>query len=237
MTYPLRTNVRTFDDVRRALQVLAPFIPFPSTTVPNTAADESDGWKVGSKITVDGATVPAALKGIYQCFDNSIGAADWKKMVDVQNELPAGDPSGGSTPDPVVDNQVTRFDQTTGRIQGSSVFLDDVGNLTGTTNHDDICFIDQASPFVVGGVVTVTSAYTATTADTVILCNGTFTVTLLTAVGIPDHRVSIKNVGTGVVTIDGNGSETIDGGTTAVLSIQYDQIGIVSDNSNWQIAA
>lgn len=37
------------------------------------------------------------------------------------------------------------------------------------------------------------------------------------------------------VTIDGNGSETIDGATTKVLSAQYDTVSIVCDGSNWLV--
>lgn len=47
-----------------------------------------------------------------------------------------------------------------------------------------------------------TTTYTLTADDEVILCNGTFTVTLPTAVGITGKKYTIKNVGTGVVTID-----------------------------------
>jgi hypothetical protein len=37
------------------------------------------------------------------------------------------------------------------------------------------------------------------------------------------------------VTIDGSGSETIDGGTTAVISSQYECLTIVCDGTSWYI--
>ena len=46
----------------------------------------------------------------------------------------------------------------------------------------------------------------------------------------------IKKLGTtGLVTVDGSGSETIDDGLTAVLADQYESIKIVSDGSNWWV--
>jgi len=84
-------------------------------------------------------------------------------------------------------------------------------------------------------IVTKTSAYTTTLTDDVILCNGTFTVTLYTAVGNGGRTLTIKNTGTGVITIDGSGSETIDGDTTLDLGVQYTSVTIVSDGTNWSI--
>ena len=60
------------------------------------------------------------------------------------------------------------------------------------------------------------------------------TVTLPTAVGNTGLFV-IKLMVAGTVVVDGNASETIDGGLTATLSTQYEAITIVSDNANWII--
>jgi phage gp45-like len=77
--------------------------------------------------------------------------------------------------------------------------------------------------------------YTALSTDYVINCTAnTFTVNLPTAVGISGTSYVIKNSGAGVITVDGNGSQTIDGATTVTL-YQYDSITIVSDGSNWII--
>ena len=65
----------------------------------------------------------------------------------------------------------------------------------------------------------VTSTYTVLQADFVIdATSGTFTVTLPTAAGITGKQFVIKNSGTGVITVDGNGTETIDGSLTFILS-------------------
>ena len=83
-------------------------------------------------------------------------------------------------------------------------------------------------------VVSKTATYTALATDDVVLCTGTFTVTLPTAVGIAGKAYYIKNVSTGVVTLDGAGSETMDGETTLTLS-DDDSVEVVSDGSNWRI--
>ena len=81
-----------------------------------------------------------------------------------------------------------------------------------------------------------TGAYTATITDHVINCTAnTFTVTLPTAVGITGRQYVIKNSGAGVITVDGNAAETIDGAADATLATQYDSITLASDGANWVI--
>ena len=84
-------------------------------------------------------------------------------------------------------------------------------------------------------VVSKTTTYTATTSEGIILCSGTFTVTLPTAVGIQGKMFNIKNTGTGTITIDGDGTETIDGELTQELGVQYDSVTLTSNGSNWFI--
>ena len=87
------------------------------------------------------------------------------------------------------------------------------------------------------GVSTITGAYTILTGDDVLLANSStdFTLTLPTAVGNTGKKYDIKNINTNSTTIDGDGSETIDGATTQVLGTQYESITIVSDGSNWHV--
>lgn len=84
------------------------------------------------------------------------------------------------------------------------------------------------------------SAYTATTTDVVLLCDasgGAFTITLPAAADNTNRVYIIKKIDSSVnaVTVDGNASETIDGGTTAVITTQYESIIIFCDGSNWHI--
>jgi hypothetical protein len=83
-------------------------------------------------------------------------------------------------------------------------------------------------------VVTKTLPYTLTANDDVVLCNGTFTLTLPTAVGISGKQYHIKNISTGLCTVAGDGTETIDEALTINL-IQHEAIRIISDNTEWWI--
>lgn len=81
-----------------------------------------------------------------------------------------------------------------------------------------------------------TSAYTIDNTDCVIDCTtGTFTVTLPTSVGLEGQYFIIKNSGNGIITIDGAGSETIDGQLNKLLAVQYESITVISDGTNWKI--
>lgn len=90
-------------------------------------------------------------------------------------------------------------------------------------------------------ITTITSSTYTAGNEFVILCNddvagGAITVNLPTAIGISGKMYHIKKLGTtGNITVDGNGSQTIDGATTAVLTTQYESIQIVSDGANWSI--
>jgi hypothetical protein len=64
----------------------------------------------------------------------------------------------------------------------------------------------------------------------------TVTVTLPTAVGVNGKNYVIKNRGTGVVTVATTSSQTIDGANTKSLN-NNDSIEVISDGSNWIIAA
>ena len=94
--------------------------------------------------------------------------------------------------------------------------------------------VDTTTGLVVK-IRTVLNAYTLQMEDTVLLANGTFTVTLPPAGRIAGKAFRVKNIGVGVITVDAVGSETIDGALTAVLALQYDSIDLTSDHSNWHI--
>lgn len=65
---------------------------------------------------------------------------------------------------------------------------------------------------------------------------GNVTLTLPTAAGNTALFAIKRTTAQGnTVTIQAFGSETIDGGNTALLNVQYESITIVSDNSNWII--
>ena len=84
-------------------------------------------------------------------------------------------------------------------------------------------------------IKTVNTAYTASVSDRVLLCSGTITVTLPPASSAAGTVLTIKNVGTGAITIDGYSAETIDGAATKALSSQYDSCRIICNGTLWYI--
>ena len=87
-------------------------------------------------------------------------------------------------------------------------------------------------------VVTKTSAYTIVASDGLILCDATsagFTVTLPTAVGRAGKIYIIMKIDNSVntITIDGDGSETINGSATQSLTVQWNKWMLQSDGANW----
>lgn len=80
---------------------------------------------------------------------------------------------------------------------------------------------------------------TATKGFNIILCNctsGTITINLPTAAGNKAiFNIKKTDSSANTVTNDPASTETIDGGSTAVLQVQYESITLISDNSNWII--
>ncbi len=78
-----------------------------------------------------------------------------------------------------------------------------------------------------------TGAYTATVDDnTLNVTSGTFTLDLPAASTCTGKTLNIKNSGTGVVTLDGNSSETIEGVATFPLG-EFSYVQITSTGSAW----
>ena len=81
-----------------------------------------------------------------------------------------------------------------------------------------------------------TGDYTVLATDYLIhYTSGSHTVTMIDATTIEAGQgFTIKNSGTGTITVDGFGSQTIDGDLTKLLA-QYDGMNIMSDGANWII--
>ena len=88
--------------------------------------------------------------------------------------------------------------------------------------------------------VAKTAAYTATSIDHLITCDASgaaFTVTLPAISGVPGITYHIKKTDSSAnaVTVDGDASETIDGGTTATISTQFESMMIIAGASEWHV--
>jgi hypothetical protein len=86
-------------------------------------------------------------------------------------------------------------------------------------------------------VTTVTDTVTLDSTYHHLLCNkaSAMTVNLPAAASNSGREYYIKNINTGVVTIDANASETIDGATTYALSAQYQSVLLVCNGTSWDI--
>jgi hypothetical protein len=107
-----------------------------------------------------------------------------------------------------------------------------------TRNHSDLQNRDatQAHPSkaIKYPVSTKDAAYTMTEDDFLILCDGTFDVTLMAAATISGLLVDVKNVGSGTITILPCGVETIDGEVSTEL-FPFESMTFQSDGTNWVI--
>ena len=65
-------------------------------------------------------------------------------------------------------------------------------------------------------ITNVTTTHIVQSTEEWIRCNGTFTVTLPVASG-SGRGIMIMNIGSGIITVDGNGSDTINGELTQTL--------------------
>lgn len=90
-------------------------------------------------------------------------------------------------------------------------------------------------PATLAPMITVTTAYTILSTDYYILADGTFAITLPDAIGLAGKLFRIKNIGTGVITIEPVLGQTIDGQINKSLMNQYDAIKLVSDGANWSL--
>lgn len=84
-------------------------------------------------------------------------------------------------------------------------------------------------------ILAKTSTYTVLTSDTFLTGSGTFTFTLYTAVGNAGKHITIKNIGSGVITVACDGSETIDGVATYLLRNTNELAEFISNGTNWLI--
>lgn len=107
------------------------------------------------------------------------------------------------------------------------VYADGETSLAGTTTTVGIKreYVEKTS---------ADDPYAIQTTDHIINCtSGTFTVTL-PAAGDTGREYVVKNSGSGTITVDADGSETIDGETSVDLN-QYDGVRVIDTGTNWSV--
>ena len=88
-------------------------------------------------------------------------------------------------------------------------------------------------------VITPSTPYTAINKDVVLwdCTTGDKVLNLPQSSLSTNYKVNIKKIDSSIntITVNGNASETIDGGLTAVIKTQYESITVVCDGLNWFI--
>lgn len=109
-----------------------------------------------------------------------------------------------------------------------------VANTTGDVTVDLQRVLLQDITASVDGrsVNEITTAYTTTAADSNVICAGTFTVTLH-PLATAQRPIMIKST-TGVITLEGDGVETIEGLTSRAMG-SGESLSLVASSTGWLI--
>jgi len=111
-------------------------------------------------------------------------------------------------------------------VNEANLTHNNVGGLQGGT-ASQYYHLTEAQYARFGTPVVKTSTYSLVATDPTIVCDSVtaFTINLYAATGT-GNRHTIKNINSGIITIDGNASETIDGETAQFLA-QWDAVDII----------
>lgn len=181
-----------------------------------------------SKLTVEVTNIPGAGGDSYEKGFTDTTTKTFTHNLGGKPTIQVLDASGVQT-----EVCVTYVDDNTSK-------LDFIGTLT---DHTFIATMGGAAASSQANSFTVNSTsvdYTLVTTDRVLIVDASssnITVTLPAAASSPGFTYNIKksDATSNTVIVDGNGSETIDGGTTAVITTQYETIQVVCDGTCWFI--
>lgn len=85
-------------------------------------------------------------------------------------------------------------------------------------------------------ILTKTATYSVVDTDgqnVLVLASNTITINLYAVAGNTGKVVTVKNAGSGTITIDASGSETIDGALTQTISAANQSLTLVCTGSAW----
>lgn len=122
-------------------------------------------------------------------------------------------------------------------VDDALLFAADNGTQTYRTSASQIAtYIGKSLKWP---ITSKTTTYTAVVADSRIMVTtaSAWTLTLFAASGNAGKILTIKKTSSdaNALTIDGNGSETIDGATTIKIWNQNESVSIICDGSNWHV--
>lgn len=158
--------------------------------------------------------------------------------------------AGSSGIGPIIDIDQLSTESGTPNIAGSSsaamAAARGIVRLTGLFTESGVsvsnpCGIKLINGQVSSPVRSVAADATVRVIDEVLLVDATAanrTITLISAVATPNSYTIKKIDSSGnTVTIDGAGSETIDGASTKVLSSQWESVTVIPSDGNWFVVA
>lgn len=197
--------------------------PGTGTVTSITASSPAAGFTVsGGPITSSG-TLTFALSNDLASLEalNSTGIIPYRSAADTWATVTIGAP----------------IVFTTGTLTVSAATTGAAGSMSSA----DKAKLDSLT--LIGGypamtVTSVSTTYTALATDELIrgdTSTAAFTITLPTAVGISGKEFVVKNMGSKVLTIAFNGSETADGQTTVKITAKYSSLNFVSNGTNWDL--
>ncbi|MCK4609473.1 MAG: hypothetical protein KAT71_08320 [Gammaproteobacteria bacterium] len=194
---------------------------------------EADGFEMASALETGNVTVPSGTGVLAKTSATAIvvrtitGTSD---EIDVTN----GDGVSGN---PTLAVATTLVNGQTNVIpqKADSVLLSDSSDSNANKKATIASLLNKTQTTKTNS----DTPYTITAEDHTIFgdqSSGVLTVTLPTAVGIAGKRYAIINVeATNALTLDGNGTETINGYLNIVLTSLNDMVLVESDNANWKI--
>ena len=170
------------------------------------------------------------------------GLAAWDADVEANDAIILDDPfpipeqdDADDEADVAADFPVAQFGNCMRRVQHSGLQDKWLTLITEGNTRWQALAQDLRCPFrSVTGTPTTLNAE-----DTMVLCNSgsAQTVNLASAATCAGRTITVKQLGAGNVTLDGNASETIDGATTYALTAAFQSVSVYSDGSNWHVVA
>jgi len=220
-----------------------------SNTITNTSHAQQWDWNAlgANAIAFSLRSTGTSMSGTTKLFNSSIGSGASSSSGDVytgyfNNSVQAASGTAYGIDVSAANSSFTATASVAGRFVANGsigsnyaiIVPSNSGSVgIGISSPTSTLHVDGA---IAKSITTKTATYTAANDYTILCSTNTFTINLPTASGITGRIYIIKNITSGTtITVDGSGSETIDGATTYTLASQYKYVQIQSTGSEWVV--